>query len=60
MIQDKHDELKETIKQVTQLVSDERQEDLNSIMRLVAWLSAFAAAYPVIKDICLWFVSKLQ
>ena len=61
MIQNRHDELKETIKQVTQLVSDERQEDLNFIMRWVAWLSAIAAllaAYPVIKDIWLWIASK--
>lgn len=61
MIQDKHDELKETIRQVTQLVSDERQEDLNFIMRWVAGLSAFAAffsAAPVIKDFVLWIASK--
>lgn len=61
MIQDKHDELKETIRQITQLVSDERQEDLNFIMRWVAWLSAIAAllaAYPVIKDIWMWIASK--
>lgn len=61
MIQNRHDELKETIMQVTQLVSDERQESLNLIMRWVAILSAIAAffaAVPVIKDLCLWIASK--
>ena len=64
MIQERHDELKERIEQITQLVISERQENLNYIMRLVAWLSAIAAllaalpAISVIKDFCLWIASK--
>lgn len=49
-----HDELKETIFQISQLVSTQKQDKLNGIMRWVAGLSAFAAAYPVIKDIWVW------
>lgn len=61
MIQDKHDELKETIGQITELVSNERQEELNFIMRWVAFLSAIAAVFaavPVFKDLALWIASK--
>ena len=63
MIQETHKELNTTIAQITELVSNERQEDLNFIMRWVAGLSAIAAffaAVPVIKDLGLWIVSKFQ
>lgn len=62
MVQDKHDELKETISRVTQLVSDERQENLNYIMYWVAILSAIAAifsAIPILQNFIAWISSKI-
>lgn len=47
-----HDELKETIKQVAELVSEENQRKFNYLMLVVAIFSAIGAilaAYPIIK-----------
>lgn len=49
-----HDELKETIFQISQLVSNQKQDKLNVIMRWVAVLSAIAAALaavPVVQNL---------
>lgn len=62
MVQSRHDELKETIASITQLVSGERQERLNYIMYWVAILSAIAAifsAIPICKDLIAWIASKI-
>lgn len=62
MVQNKHDELKETIARVTQLVSDERQENLNYIMYWVAILSAIAAifsAISILQNFIMWISSKI-
>ena len=54
MVANIHDELKETIFQISQLVSNQKQDKLNNIMRWVAILSAIAAllaAVPVVQNL---------
>ena len=53
MVETIHDELKETIFQISQLVSNQNQNKLSRRMLWVALVSALAAV-PVIQDFLLW------